>query len=450
MLPDGLVPFDYKKKLSSIHSKTLNRSICIPSAMQSYSLAIEFVKYWFLSKFPKDTFKTIYVDGKNIFDDFRRYSKTELIKRPKPSLSITPSIDWNFNNDNLDMYQYGLDMYQPRGLFNDSFFKDRDRQVYLGIKLETLAINFGIRARVETRGQQIDTYKFIQMAHRVGNMYGEDVDLDFHIPYALIIQIAEDLGFETDYCDNATYPRVKNIHAFLSYLNTHSVLPFLYKFRAENGKNEFFLRMQGMYVNINPTDLNADDGDKEGHMNNNYTIDLSVEIRFPAPKFYSYYSNNEHKIKTVYSAWNQVNGLVSSVYTFKGTPIPDTNSRGWQLWLSTTWEEDEENLEKPLKIDFSELFEAELKEYIQSCIYQGMSPFIFCDIIMVNGGEHLVGSMDWQTMTFTSKYPVRSLGTYIGVYLDMEYINNYLICTRESDKNRLQETMDKDSPYYKK
>lgn len=450
MQPDRLVPFDYKKKLIPSHSKTLNRSLCIPSAMQSYSLAIEFVKYWFTSKFPKDTFKTIYIDGKNIFDDFRRYSKVELIKRPKPSLSITPSIDWNFNNDNLDMYQYGLDMYQPRGLFKDSFFKDRDRQVYLGIGLETLSINFGIRARVETRGQQIDMYKFIQMAHRVGNMYGEDVDLDFHIPYALVIQMAEDLGFETDYCDNVTYPRIRNIHSFLSYLNTHSVLPFLYKFRAENGKNEFFLRMQGMYVNINPTDLSADDGDKEGHMNNNYTIDLSVEIRFPAPKFYSYYSNNEHKIKTVYSAWTQSTGLVSSVYTFKGTPIPDTNARGWQLWLSTTWEEDEENLDKPLKIDFSELFEAELKEYIQSCIYQGMSPFIFCDLIMVNGGEHLVGSMDWQTMTFTSKHPVRAIGTYIGVYLDMEYINNYLISTREANKNRLQETMDENSPYYKK
>jgi len=141
--------------------------------------------------------------------------------------------------------------------------------------------------------------------------------------------------------------------------------------------------------------------------------------------------------------------MVSSVYTFKGTPIPDTNSRGWHLWLSTTYEEEEENLNKPLIIDFSQLFEGELKEYIQTCIYQGMSPSIFCDIIMVNGGEHPVGKMDWNTMTFISNIPVRALGTYIGVYLDMEYINNYIIDTRDGNKNRMQSTKDEDSDYFK-
>lgn len=448
MNPDELVPFDYHNKLkTNKHHANLNRSICVPSAMQSYSLAIQFVKFWFLSKFPPDTFKTIYVEGKNIYDDMRRIPKSQLIKRPKPSVSFTPSISWDFNNENLDMYQYGLDMYQARGLFRDSFFKDRERNVFLSIGLETLMVNFGIRCRVETRGQQIDMFKFIQMAHRVGNMYGEDVDLDFHIPYALMIQLAEDTGFEVEKCDNESYPRIRNIHKFLSYLNTHSFLPFLYKFRAENGKNEFFLRMQRMYVNITPQDLSADDGDREGHLLNNYMIDLSVEIRFPAPKLYAYYSSNEHKIKTVYSAWSQATGLVSSVYTFKGTPIPQTNKYGWNLWLSTTYEE--EDLSNPLTIDFSELFIDEVKEYIDECVYQGISPSIFIDMIMVNGGEHITGTMHWDTMIFETKQPVRNVGTYIGVYLDMEYINNYILCRRKGNDNRMQGTMHPESDYNK-
>ena len=449
MKPDELVPFDYKKKFNKAkHSGNLNRTISVPSAMQSYSLAVQFIKFWFLSKFPPDAFKTVYIDGKNIYDDFRRTPRSQLIKRPKPSVSITPSISWDFNNENLDMYQYGLDMYQARGLFRDAFFKDRERNVFLALGLETLLVNFGIRCRVETRGQQMDMFKFIQMAHRVGNMYGEDVDLDFHIPYALMIQLAEDLGFEVEVCENESYPRVKNIHKFLSYLNTHSFLPFVYKFRAENGKNEFFLRMQRMYVNINPQDLNADDGEREGQLLNNYTIDLTVEIRFPAPKLYAYYSSNEHKIKTVYSAWSQPTGLVSSVYTFKETPIPQTNKYGWNLWLSTTYEE--ENINDPLTIDFSELFEGEVRDYIRECIYQGISPSIFCDILMVNGGEHPKGKMDWETMTFRSNFPVRSYGTFIGVYLDMEYINNYILCRRDGNNNRLQETMHPESDYNKK
>ena len=63
------------------HSKTLYRSICVPSVVQSYSLCIEFMKNWFLSKFDKDVFKSVYIDGKNIYDDFRSLSKIELLKR---------------------------------------------------------------------------------------------------------------------------------------------------------------------------------------------------------------------------------------------------------------------------------------------------------------------------------------------------------------------------------
>ena len=205
--------------------------------------------------------------------------------------------------------------------------------------------------------------------------------------------------------------------------------------------------MQRMYVNISPTDLSADDGETEGHMKNNFMVDLSVEIRFPAPQFYAYYSSNEHKIKTIYGAWNQATGVVSSVYAFKGVEVPPTNSHGWNMWLSTTYEEDESKLNDPLVIDFSELFEGELKEYLIQCIQQGMSPAIFCDIIMVNGGEKVFGRMNWETMTFTSAYPVRTTGTFIGVYLDMEYLNNYMICSQDGNKNRIQHTQSKKTDY---
>lgn len=450
MRPDKLVPFDYKKDFHPKNSKKLNKSICLPSTIQAYNMATQFVKHWFISKFTPDTFKTIYIDGKNVFDEFRRIPKIELIKRPKPSLAIVPSINWEFNNENVEMYQYGLNTYQARGLFKDSFFKDQVNNLHLGIAMQTLMVNFSIRVRVETRPQQLDMYKFIQIAHRVGNVYGEDVDLDFHIPYSLMIQIAEDAGFEVEYNkDTKLYPKIKNIHGFLSYLNTHSSLPFLYKFRAENGKNEFFLRMQRMYVNINPADISADDGEKEGHMNNNFIIDLNVEIRFPAPQFYAYYSTTTHKIKTIYGAWNQATGVVSSIYCFKGVEVPPVNARGWNMWLSTTYEEDESKLDDLLVIDFKELFQGELAEYLQQCIIQGMSPAIFCDIIMVNSGEKVLGRMNWETMVFTSIHPVRATGTYIGVYLDMEYINNYIICARDGDKNRMQHSQNPKT-YYKR
>lgn len=445
---EKLVPFDYKSLIKK-NSKTLHRSLCIPSVANAYAECIEFAKHWFLSKFQTNPFKSIYIDGKYIYNESRSLNPNQTIKREKPALAIIPSIDWNFNDDNIDMYQFGTNLYQEHRLFVDAFLKDRSHQVYVGLGVETLLVNFTYKMRVETRAQQMDLFKYIQLACRVGSTSGEEVDLDFHIPYELMVQIAMDTGFEVDCSNNKSYPRIKNVKAFLSYLNTHSVFPFVYKFRGMNGKNEFFIRMQRVYVHVRASDLSADDGEMEGHLKNNFGIEMSVEIRFPAPKLYGYYSNNEPELKNIYSAFRQPQGIVSTFYTFKGTPIPDQNKFGWNLYLETTWEEDDiDKIGKKLQIDFSELLnQGDIGEAIHDCINQGISPSIFCDFIIVNGGDKMDGNIDWNTMQFTSTNPAKGLGSYIGIYVDMEYVNNYIACERTEVQNRIQHTKDPKSTY---
>lgn len=422
------------------HSKTLYRSICVPSAVQSYSLCVEYMKNWFLSKFPQDTFKSIYVDGKNIYDDFRSLSRLELLKRQKPALTITPSISWDFTNENIDSYPYGMDLYTQTGRFKESFFKAPSNSSYMGIGMETLLMNFNFRLKVETRAQQLDIFKFIKLACRIGFTCGEDVDLDFHIPYTLMIQLAKDNGFEVQeeiITEDSIKETIKNVPGFLRWLNMNSTLPFLYKHRTLNGNNEFFLRMRNMYVHLRPQDLSADDGEREGQMSNNFGIEFSVEVRFPAPKMYAYYSDNTHKLKTVYGAWYQPNGPISTCYTFKGSIIPDKNRYGWPLYMSTTYEDDDDKVDLPLNINFSELLEGDIGACINDCLEKAVSPAIFCDIVFFNGGEYIKGKFDWESLTFTSNNPVRSTGTFIGVYIDNDYVNDYILTSINSDKNRI-------------
>lgn len=416
--------------IKSQNSKTLYRSICAPSAVQSYSLCIEYVKKWFLSKFVKDTFKDIYVEGKNIYDDFRSLDRISLLKRQKPSLAITPSITWDFNNEGIDSYPYGMDMYVQTGKFKDSFFSCPDTNSYMGIGMETILMPFNFRVRLETRAQQLDMYKYIKMACRVGFTCGEDVDLDFHIPYMLMIQLAKDNGFEVifkELPDNKTEETIKEVSNFLRWLNMHSSLPFIYKHRTLNGKNEFFIRMRNMYVHLRPTDISADDGEREGQLTNNFTIDMSLEARFPTPKMYAYYSNNEHKLHTVYGAWYQPNGPLSTCYTFKGSDIPDKNEYGWPLFMSTTYEVDMDDINKELTIDMSELLEGDIGECIKDSISKAISPSLFCDFIFYNGGEYINGHFDWSTQTFTSNNIIRTAGTYIGVYIDNDYVSDFIL-----------------------
>lgn len=438
-----ITPDEFKQK----HSKTLYRSICVPSTVQAYSLCIEYMKSWFIGKFSPDTFKSIYIEGKNIYDDFRSLSKLELLKRQKPSLAITPNISWDFNNEQIDSYPYGMDLYVQTGKFKNSFFSCHETKSYLGIGMETLLMQFNFRIKLETRAQQLDMYKFIKLACRVGFTCGEDVDLDFHLPYALMIQLAKDNGFET-YTkelqdDGGIIEIIKDIPSFLRWLNIHSSLPFLYKHRTLNGRNEFFLRMRNMYVHIRPTDLSADDGEREGQMMNNFTIELQTEVRFPAPKMYAYYSDNEHRLQSIYGAWYQPNGPISTCYTFKGTTIPDKNKYGWNLFMSTTYEEDEKDLSinpyRILEINFSELLEGDIGECIKDCLSKGLSPAIFCDFIFFNGGEYVDGNFNWETLSFTSKDPVRGYGTYIGVYVDNDYLADF-IAHKTGYDNRLQKS----------
>lgn len=430
------------------HSKTLYRSICVPSTTQSYSLCVEYVKNWFLSKFPKDTFKSVYIEGKNIYDEFRTLDKTALIKKPKPSLTITPDINWEFTNENIDSYPFGMDLYVQTGRFKDSFFSYVPNNSYMGIGMETILMNFNFRIRLETRAQQLDMYKYIKMACRIGFTCGEDVDLDFHLPYTLMIQIAKDNGFKTyskKINESDEYEEIIcNVPEFLRWINTYSSLPFLYKFRTLNGKNEFFLKMRDMYVHLRPQNLSADNGEREGQMTNNFTIEFSVEARFPAPKMYAYYSDNAHKLQTVYGAWYQPNGPVTSCYTFKGSNIPDLNRYGWPLFLSTTYEEDDEDkLNKTLYIELAELLEGDVGKCIKDCLSKSISPAIFCELIFYNGGEYINGKMDWESLTFTSTNPVRALGTYIGVYVDNDFVADYILKENKGYETRINSSDNK-------
>ena len=156
---------------------------------------------------------------------------------------------------------------------------------------------------------------------------------------------------------------------------------------------------------------------------------------------YAYYSDHEHKLQTVYGAWYQPNGPVTTCYTFKGSAIPDMNRYNWPLYLSTTYEEDNDNaINKPLQIDLSELLEGDIGACIEDCLSKSISPAIFCDLIFYNNGEYVNGNMDWKTLTFTSTNPVRGLGTYIGVYVDNDFIADYILKENNGYKSRLTES----------
>lgn len=404
----------------------LRSSLSIPSATNSYSIAIEYMKKWFLSKFNKEYFKTVHIEGKHVLDDFRTFDNTTALKKSKPSVAITPRIQFEYDRDGLDNYLYERNQYIRRSKLQSSFFKDKKRNMYIGISLDQLEMEFNYKIRVSTRSQQIDLYKYMNMAFRIGATQEDFLDLDFHIPYSLILQVANDAGFEIE--DN----KIVRLMDFVSYMNEHSVIPVLYKYRTVNGKTEFFLRFREVYLHISCFDkLQADDGEREGMLSNNYIIEMNVVLKLPAPKAYSYYSTKEHNIINSLEISEDLIGLAN----IKLPRIPDTNEKGWQVFITT--ECLEEDLSKPLCIEFKELIEnSDIEKVINHHKDLLITPSLFMDFKLYNNGEEVEYEMDWDNFTMTTNKIMEAELTNIVIYVDLKYVSEQIIQMNEMYKDR--------------
>lgn len=410
--------------------RQLYSSISIPSTVHSYSIGVEYMKKWFLDKFNDGYFKTIQIDGSHVFDSFRNSKDiTSNLKKLKPSVAIIPRLEFEFNRDNLDLYEFGLKNYSRRSKLQTSFFKDRERNMYLSLNMEQLQMDFAFRMRVSTRAQQVDLYKYLQMAFRIGATQGEYIDIDYHIPYNLMVQVAKDAGFKIE--DD----KIVNILDFVSYLNSNSVIPILFKYRTINGKSEFFLRFREVYMHINCTNnLSADDGEREGMLDTNFIIEMNVTLKMPTTKMFTYYSLEEHdKIQNVETVDNTGVGL----YSIKIPTIPEKNDKGWNEYLSTEYYE--ENKNKPLCIKFSELFEgSDIEKVINYNKKLHISPSMFLEFKLFNNGDEIKYTLDWDDMTIETESIMKDDVTNISVYVDIEYLTKQITNIDDMYKDRLR------------
>ena len=415
----------YERK--KIHEYHLNSDISIPSTVHGYSLGIEYIKKWFLDKFDKDYFKTIFVDGKSVFDDYRKLSRTELLAIEKPAVAIKSVLDVDYNRDDVDRYPGGIKNFARRTCtYDKGFFRDYDNNTFVGMHLRLMKINFNFRVRVKTRAQQIDAFEFMKIAFRNGSTHQEYVDMDFHVPKEIIICLAKDSGYEVD-----EKGKVKDIIGFLKYLNAHSGFPFMYKLRTINGNNEFFIKVSHLFMHINCLDpLSMDDGERQGQLDNNFHIDMNCELKLPVPQFYAYYT--DHTIELEKKLKRDLLGLynLSEVYQ-----VPEVNEKKWELLISPDWVNDDYYLDS---IEFGELLDRpDLQKLLKHTKCMGLSPAIFLDIQLYNNFKNIPIEIDWDNYTILVKRVLRDKESKVAIYADRGYINEQLLVLEKMYDSRV-------------
>lgn len=416
----------------------LHESISIPSKVHVYSLGVEYMRNWFLKKFDDDYFKTIYMNGKHIFDDFRRFNREQITKIEKPALAIVPTVDYEYNRDTVDLRLGGLDVLTRRSRFKQMpIIQDPDHNVFLNMTMELVKINFTFKVRVGTKAQQDDLYNFMKFAYRVGATQKEFVSYDYHLPYEAMLNMAARSGFEIIYPSEENkdriHPRVRNIAGFLSYLNSYSMYPISYKLRTINGNCEFFMRVPDQCTHISNIDpLSRDDGEREEMLDNNFQLEMTPILSIPCPQQYYFYSEDvldeRHKFKSD----------IAGLYSYRTVSPPERDEHGWRRYLITEYMDEAGEVDE---IDLTDLLDgSELyKVILQLRDRLFISPSIFINVKLFNYYYEKKIKMDWEKMSIVIDEPkMRSEFSQIGVYVDLDFMNSHLKIMEGVDKTRMK------------
>ena len=429
--PNTEVQIRRDKYIPGERTKKMYGNLALPSYVHGYSLAIEYMHDWFESRFPKDFFKGgIYVDGKHVLDDYKHFSK-RVIKGQNPRARMAPTVEYDFDREGVDLYDAPPELFLRRSNFQDSFFKDHDRDMYLGINMRALRMNFAYKVRVSTRSQQLDTFNRMNMYFRIGATQHDYVSVDFHVPKDIMHIIAEKAGFEIK--NN----RVVDIIEFIAYLNRHSDLPFLFKMRAINQQPEYFIRLNGLYTHISTKDrLQMDDGERDGKLDFNFHVEMNAVLTIPIPHFYAFYSA-EDLMRGVTLKENDENTI--AIYSINVFDIPKKDEHDWNLAATTEYMTGDNETE----IDLTPLFEGDniLSQAIQHDLTNGVSPSKFINIKIFRSDDvaKMVNiRMDWKNKI--AKFIDKSIDNEklsIAIYYDREYINELDTILNEYRKNRI-------------
>ena len=426
----------------------LQQRIIVPSEIHGYSLAVEYMRRWFIDKFnnyfcpvdnngtPTDYFKTVYINGKHVFDDFRQFNKNKekILKREKPALQITPTI--NIDNDRRSLKSLqnltGPEMFYKNNIdYGKFFFYDTERNIKVILSMDTLEVAFNFKVKVDTFAKQVDVYRFMNLYFRVGDTQSEYVDMDFNFPTQLINQIAKQSGHIGE--DG----NIKEPLKFLKYLNMHSKLPITYKLRTINGNPEYFIRVPKLYVHLNNTDrLDRDDGERLGMLSNNYNIEMNTILTIPIPLMYCYITSKD---ESLYLPSVEESDL--GLYTVQLYNIPNRNKMGWETYFTSQVALDHVTLDynEFEIINIKELIEPSVLEIIEYTLSNNTSPDIFLDIDTFSLSHKLYTKINWETLDIKIHGPINEYTNVIDIviYIDQNYVNNYIATRDKIYENRV-------------
>lgn len=428
----GIIPIQTLKTID----KKLHMDLCVAQNSIGFSMCVEYATAWLMNGFANGFFKSINVSGNNIIRDFRDHDIHEMVRIQKPALAIIPELDRSFDRDGLDsnLNLYGTRMFTSRSAFASAFFKDLTKKLYLSLVMKLMLVKFTFKIKVSGKPLALDLADHCEMRFFSKATKSEYIDIDYLIPMQVMLRLARDVGFEV------IGDKITNAEEFVGYINAHSISPFMYKYRAQKGHFEFYLKVPNQVIHTRVGEVQVDDGERDGQLDNNYIVSFDTEVRFPAPKYYAYFSADIHE-KIASATY----GGGFNIYEFTLCNIPAQNDKGWMQYVDWEWMEDDEiyKQKQPSTIELEEVLsgidDGRFVQMIKDSIKSYMAPEAFLELKLYNDNKMQDCTVDWNTFTLKSKTVLTAQISHLVLYIDLRHKNEYEITKRKMLTQRVEQ-----------
>ena len=413
------VPIEQLEKKNKTNDK---RYIALMSSIShTYGNALAFMQNYIINLFPKDLFKTIHVNSKIAHRQIRS-TGFEYVKKAKPMIIFRPRI----GDPNDDRFLKGTamierqgDLYSTWGLTNlMPFMDDPSKDISLKFQMNRNVLYVDCVLIFSTLMQQIDFVHYIQNAVRLNIPFSLHTCFESYLPQEMLKIISDISGVQL-------YDDKGSTKEFLSYMQGNSKYPITFKFQGSSGTKEFY-RYYPVNIETIISDLSWDDGEKVGHVMNQYQVSFSVRMEFNSNGFYYIFSDH------LFTDYNNL----PITYPDDTTIIPiftdvilkeDLNLKeGWRLYNSASCKIDNPN--DTICID--ELLNDSIRKVMKYHRDNGVLFFEFLDIKVRRQGEILKEgeeyTIDYETMTvhFHRQSPYYTYKFLICI--NVEYINDFI------------------------
>lgn len=394
-----------------------------------YSLIVKFVEKWIKSVAGEDYFKNTYIDQSISYRKMKRKSQISLLKNSNPQLAIFHRYDNSFNRENVDLYQHGNKNLLLNRI-DESFFRDLDKNTFLGVRYRQIKLDFDIRIKVSTKLEQFRIYDHLRLGLKEGStqdLYEKNVTI--HIPFELV---------NTMYLNNTGKEIIQNdvdsISEALSYINSGTMIPIIYDLNKSTGNYDFYMLVDNYCHRINFLDqISIDDGEQIGDTYDSFMIEFSFSVYATAPLFFYHLYSDKSEISKYYltdktEIINDEDKIISdTVYT--KLEVKNKNEQGYQLYTQSVLIDVEPG---DLVINFDDLYNGldlqdNLRRVYLYCIKRYINPELFIDIRFIYMGKELKVIPDW----FNDKITVKDIPTKssldILLYINTEFVNKTIV-----------------------